>query len=254
LLLMWRPWLVSSALAAVAGFAVAVTVGTFVTASQPGGSRLGETPLLLRDMSDPGTAAELVGRPLMITGAVVLALAAAHVGGAFTSGLVRVVFVRQPQRFRWLLGTWAALAVVTVALSVVASTTVLVTALVLAGAYGVDPSAWSTRDGLIAIAERAFGVALALVGFTSAGVALAVLLRSGIAAMGVGLAYGLFEGLAAALLGSRAGEFLPGQVLAAVSRGPTGDQPAVTAASAVLLVAGCLAVSGVVVARRDVLE
>jgi hypothetical protein len=253
LLVLGRPWLVASALAAVVGFATAVTVGTFLTAARPGGSRLGEEPLLLADMHRADVAAELVGRPLMITGAVVLAVAAAHVGGTFSTGLIRVVAVRRPDRVRWLLGTWAALSAVTVALSGVASGTVLLAAHVLAGSSGVDTSAWSSGEGLVAVASRAAGVAVALIGFTSAGVALAVLLRSGVAAMGVGLAYGLVEGLAAGLLG-RGGGLLPGQVLAEVSRG-LGDGPSPAAALlAPVLVGGCLAVSAVVLRLRDITE
>lgn len=251
--LIQRPVIVWPGIAAVAAFGIAVTMATFFTASRPGGSRLGPTPLFLEDMGAASIPADLVGRTLMITGAVALAVAAAHVGGSFSGGLVRQVFVRQPDRARWLLGTWLTLCLFTAALTLVGSATVLVTATIAATINGVDVSAWYTAAGLGGAAVRTLGVAVALVGFTTAGVLIAVLVRSAIVAIGIGLAYGLFEGLASATLGE-AGRFLPAQTLAVVSRGLTDPGFGPSAVIAAALITGCLVVACVVITRRDVLD
>lgn len=248
-----RPAILVPGVAAVVAFGIAVTVATFYTAGRPGGSRLGAEPLYLQDMGAAGIPADLVGRTLMITGAVALAVAAAHVGGAFTSGLVRTVFVRQPSRLRWLVGTWWALCGFTAALTVIGSVTVLLTAAIAATASGIDISAWLSASSLAAAGVRTIGVAVALIGFTTAGVLLAVIVRSAVVAIGIGLAYGLFEGLFAATLGE-AGRYLPAQTLAVVSRGlaDPGFVPALVVGA--VLIAGCLAAAALILSRRDVLD
>lgn len=252
-MLLRRPALLWSGIGAVAAFGIAVTVATFFTASRPGGSRLGPVPLTLDTMGAAAVPADLVGRILMITGAVTLAVAAAHVGGAFSTGLVRTIFVRQPNRPTWVLGTWLTLCGLTIALTVIGNIAVLATATVLAAGYGVDTAAWFTPDGLGGAAVRTLGVAAALIGFTTAGVLLAVLTRSAIVAIGIGLGYGLFEGLLAATLGD-AGRYLPAQTLAVVSRGTAdaGFLPATLTAAG--LIGACLVAAAFTLQRRDITQ
>ncbi|NYF18049.1 ABC-type transport system involved in multi-copper enzyme maturation permease subunit [Microbacterium sp. AK009] len=252
-ILLRRPALLWSGIGAVAAFGIAVTVATFFTASRPGGSRLGPIPLTIETMGAVGVPADLVGRILMITGAVTLAVAAAHVGGVFSTGLVRTIFVRQPHRTTWLLGTWLTLCGLTVALTLIGSITVLATATALASAYGVDTAAWFTPEGLSLAAIRTLGVAAALIGFTTAGMLLAVLTRSAIVAIGIGLGYGLFEGLLSATLGD-AGRFLPAQTLAVVSRGTADPWFFFATLIAAALIGACLTVAAVTLHRRDITQ
>ncbi|MFD4023241.1 hypothetical protein ACFWRV_06895 [Streptomyces sp. NPDC058576] len=249
-----RPLTLLSASGAAALFAVALTAGTFITAARPGGSRLSDPPLLVADMGAANVPGNLVGRLAMVLGAVALSVCAASIATEFTSGTVRHQLIRLPSRARWLAGRALALAVLVVAVSALATATVLASAYVAAAAWGVPTDGWATAAGLRATLRAAGGVQASTLGFAAIGAGLALLLRSSIAAIGFGLVYGLFESLLAAIVPGAA-KILPGQVLAAVATGGSDElsfSQAVLRATA--FVVAVYLTAAVVFLRRDITE
>lgn len=249
-----RPAVLLPAAAAVMAFAAILASATFLTASRPGGSRLSDPPLTLSDMSAATIPGDLIGRLVMILGAVTLSICAWFVANEYATGSLRTQLIRQPSRLTWLAGTATTLGAFVIALAVLGAATAVVTGFAAAPRYNVDTTAWATwaggRHALLATAD----VALALLGFAGAGAALAVLLRSAVAAVGIGLAYGLFEGMTAAVApGAR--RWMPGQLLSAVVFGGTDAVSYGAAVTAfVPMVAGVFALTALVFRRRDIQE
>lgn len=188
-----RPVLMWPGLGAIVLFSATAITFTFTTAAAPGGSRLTNPPITLTDLAAPQALAQLVGRPVMITGLVVLAVAILQITSQYSSGFVRVALVYQPRRARWLVGNWLALAIAAAIASVIGAVVAAVTAFVCAAIWGVDTAAWG--DDVASTIGAIGNLAVGMVAFTVAGSALAVWLRSPIAALATGLAYALFENL-----------------------------------------------------------
>lgn len=180
-------------LGAIIAFSVMSIVFTFSTAAAPGGSRFTDPPTVLADLAGPDALVQFVGMPVMVTGLVVLAAAILHVTGQYSSGLIRVQFVVQPRRSRWLIGNWAALASVAAVTSVIGAVAAVTTGYLCAAVWGVDTSTWT--QGLAPALGAVGNLALGMVAFALAGAALALWLRSSIAALTVALVYALFENM-----------------------------------------------------------
>lgn len=188
-----RPTIVWPLLAAIVVFSAMSIVFTFSTAAAPGGSRFTDPPTLLADLADPDALVQFVGRPVMVTGLVVLAASILHVTGQYSSGLVRMQFVVQPRRSTWFLGNWAALATAAIACALIGALTAVASGYVCAAIWGVDTGEW--LSGLGGAASATANLALGMVAFALAGATLALWLRSSIAALTVALVYALFENM-----------------------------------------------------------
>lgn len=247
-----RPVMLWPGLGAIVLFSITATTFTFTTAAAPGGSRLTDPPTTLADLELPGTLALLVGRPVMITGIVVLAVAILQITSQYSSGFVRIAFVYQPRRTRWLVGNWCALATAAIGISVVGALTAIATAFVSATVWNVDTSAWGEDvDGTIAAVGN---LALGMVAYAIAGSALAVWLRSSIAALATGLVYALFENLldAAAPVGQG---LLPSSAFSTVATSGLGDNPYLPSLIATLVLLTAITSSTIgLLTRRDVTE
>ena len=253
-ILLTRPSVLLPALAATAVFSVMAVVLTFVAASQPGGSRVTRVPLVLADLARPDGLATLVGRPVMVTGVVVLGVSAAHVGGQYGSGFVRAALTRDPGRLRWLWGTWAVLVAGACLLAVLAAAVSAAAALVCAAAFGVPVVAWATGEGLAGAAGTTLGLACGLSAFAVAGSALAVWLRGAAAAVVVGLVYALFENVAVAV-GPLGTGLLPLSAFTTVATAGSNGGPLPQAALATaLFVAVITAAVSSLLRDRDVLD
>jgi len=247
-----RPVLLWPGLGAIILFSVTSITFTFTTAAAPGGSRLTDPPLTLALLSAPETLAMMVGRPVMITGIVVLAIAIIQITSQYSSGFVRIAFVYQPRRALWLVGNWLAVAAAAVIASVIGSVVALATTLVCAAAWDVDTTSWG---GSIGQTVGAIGnLALGMIAFAVAGSALAVWLRSPIAALASGLVYALFENLlnTAAPFGQG---LLPASAFSTVATSGLGGEPYWPSliATTVLLTAIAAGTIGLVTSR-DVTE
>ena len=212
---------------------------------------LGEGPTLDQLASSRGLALAL-GGTITLVGLVLMAVNASAVASDYSTGTVRNLLVRQPNRLRLLAGKSFALAVATL----------VVTALVVAvtvGAgmafapEGVDTAEWFTADGLRALVESSGNLYLAALGWGVLGQVVATLSRSSV----VGLATGVMIAIPLDMIVTdtidSARPWLPGQLFQAVARGGTqhleyGSSLATVATAAV---AG-LAVAMAVFHRRDV--
>ncbi|WP_375384336.1 hypothetical protein [uncultured Microbacterium sp.] len=188
-----RPLLLWPTLGAILVFSVMTIAITFFSASQPGGSRLTDPRLTLESLSDPTSPAVMVARPIMIIGILALAVAAIHMATMFSSGSIRVQLVRMPDRRRWLAGTWLALTVFTVGMTIAAGIAALATTWIAAAAYDVDTSQWTTPQAIGATAVSLANLCLGMIAYALAGSVLAVWLRSAAPALGVAIVYALFE-------------------------------------------------------------
>ncbi|MFJ4774681.1 hypothetical protein ACIP88_37220 [Streptomyces uncialis] len=249
-----RPAVVTAAAVAAGLFAVMMTLGTFFTANLPGGSRLNGPPLLLADMGVAGMPGELIDRMVEVLGTVALSIGAAVIAADYATGALRTQLVRQPRRLVWLGGTALALASFVVILVVAAGAVVLATAFAAANVYHVPTQEWTSSAAVAAAGSSTGRMILALLGYTALGTALAMLLRSAIAAIGVGLVLALVD-LTIASLAPVASPFLPVQVLNAVSLGGTSDiSLAYAVTGTVLIIALVAAASSAVFVRRDITE
>lgn len=240
------------AAAAIALFGAMSVVVTFTTARRAGGSRLWDPPLTVGQMGRAELPAELAGRSVMVLGAVVVTIAAAITAAEYSTGAIRTQLVRRPRRWDWWAGTVLAQACFTALLSLWSLVVVVSTAFVLAGVYGVPTDQWLSADAAVELLSAGGGVTMCLLGLTVLGSALAIVLRSAIAAIGAGLVWMLFEGLLVGLWPTLGG-FLPGQLLSAIATGgnETVDfQWALAAGIAFTTVLGVAA--GAVFTRRDI--
>lgn len=247
-----RPVLLWPGLGAIILFSVTAITFTFTTAAAPGGSRFTDPPTTLADLAAAGTLPQLVGRPVMITGIVVLAIAILQITSQYSSGFVRIALVYQPRRARWLVGNWLALAAAAIIASVVGAVVAIGTTLVCAAVWGVSTTAWGSD---VAATVAAVGnLAIGMVAFAIAGSALAVWLRSPIAALATGLVYALFENLldSAAPVGQG---LLPASAFSTVATSGLGADPYVPSliATVVLLIAIISGTLGLLISR-DITE
>ncbi|MGP3533633.1 hypothetical protein ACTU3I_02480 [Microbacterium sp. RD1] len=247
-----RPAIVWPALGAIVVFSAMSIAFTFSTAAAPGGSRLTDPPTVLADFAASDALAQIIARPIMVLGIVVLAVSILHVTGQYSSGLIRVLFVRQPRRVVWLAGNWLAVAVAAAMASVVAAGVAAVTGIICARAWGVDTSAWGAGVGEALAA--AGNLLLGMVAFALAGSVVAVWLRSAIAALAVGLVYALFENMISAASPVGRG-LLPASAFTTVASSGLNGTPYLPSllATALILLALLVATAGLV-RTRDVTD
>jgi hypothetical protein len=240
--------------AAFALLATAITIGTAAqddpdTPRAPGGPELVSLDALAEA---DGAVLGLEGATQLL-GVVALVLAASVVGSEWTQGTLRGLLVRQPRRLALLGGSWLAIALVVAAAAVVAGAVAVLAAFALAPVQGVDTGAWTTGEGVGAIARATGGTVLATVGFATFGAVLGVLLRSPVAAIGVGIAWLLPVEAILGGVSDAVEAWLPGQLLEAVV---TWGTDAVSGEQALAVVAAQLAVAAMIAAwsfrTRDV--
>lgn len=250
-----RPVLLGGTYAATALVTVLVTALTFVLADA--------------DPSDPGappglttTTAGLSGASGLLSGLssstglfgiIALCVAAATFASEYTTGTLRNLLIRRPQRVRLLGGIWAAVVVFTVGSVLVAALAAGATALVLADGQGVTTTAWFTSDGLTSSLRTIADVALAAAGYATLGAALGLLLRAPVPAVAIGIGWLFVVETIIAGTVDGASRWLPGQLLSAVASNGTAD--VTFGAAVVTLGAYLLATSGAATAsfvRRDV--
>ncbi|MBY6348903.1 hypothetical protein HQ607_01175 [Rhodococcus corynebacterioides] len=188
-----RPRRVLPALAAVALFSTLAVTFTFTTAAAPGGSRFTDPPTTLTDLANADALSQMVSRPVMVTGIVVLAASILHVTSQYSTGFIRVQFVRQPRRASWLVGQWLALASAAFIAALIGALTAVATTLICAWLWNVDTTQWG--EGVWQAVSAAGNLALGMMAFSLVGSALGLVLRSSTAALSVGLVYALFESL-----------------------------------------------------------
>jgi len=256
-----RPSLLWSTYGAVAAVIALITAVTFLTASTgpTAGQAQGSGPgrqiggLTVGALSGAeGLLKGLTGGATLL-GVIALAVAAAAIAGEYSTGTLRTLLIRRPQRLRLLTGMWAAVATFAVGAALVAAVASAATALLLAGGQGVDTTAWFTADGWTTSLRSVGEVALATAGYATLGSALGVLMRAPVAAVALSIAWLLpIEGILSGTVDGSA-RWLPGQLLAAVASNGTAG---VALGTALITATGYLVVAAVAAgasfARRDV--
>lgn len=209
---------VFGASALVAVLTTIVSIAGATSASSESGSQGPDLPTVAELTSAGGSVAGLASAGQLL-GAVALVACAGAVAGDYSHGTWRNLLVRQPGRLRLLAGKCLALLCLVAAAGIVATVAAVATALAVAPGQGIDTAAWTGSSGLAEMLAAAGNAALAMAGYGAVGAALAILLRTPVAAIGGGLAW-LIAGeaiLSGAIDG--AGRWLPGQLLSAVIEG-----------------------------------
>jgi ABC-2 type transport system permease protein len=251
-----RPRLIAGLLGAVAlatGIATAIAVGT--AGSEPGGRPGAPGGATIADVERASGVVGGVETGASLVGAIALALGASVVAGAFSGGTVRNMLVREPGRVRLLAGTWAGIATLVAAAAAIAVPLSAGLAFAIAGARGLDTSAWATGDGLGELLGALVTLPASAVGYATLGVALGAIIRSPGLAVGAGLAWVLPLESLLAVAWDGADRVLPGRLLAAVAEGAGAEVGlAAAAAGAATWAAAMAAAAAASLARRDVVS
>lgn len=188
-----------------------------------------------------------------LLGIIVLGIFAMAMGSEYGYGTLRNLLVREPRRLRLLAGKYLALLVFGAVLVTVACAVSVAVSFALGPSKGVDTSAWTSSAGLHALGSATGHVVLAALGYGTLGVALAIVLRSSVAALAVGVVWLLPAEAIIDAVWTDGGRWLPGQLLEALAHGGT-DATSIVRAGLLLAVYGvAVAVAAAIVfERRDV--
>ncbi len=255
---LWGSWGTMAGFGALLALLLVATAqeGTQVE-QQVGGSPT--IPIALLEASDGLVFAFQASGQLL--GIVALVVAASNLATEYTSGTLRILFVRKPRRLVVLAGKalalWAFVAV-GVLLTLVASA--LASASIALG-RGLDVSSWATADSLAQAASALAGITGTAMVWTMLGLFLATVFRAGFPAIGIGIGFPLVvEGLLVLVLPDLV-QWLPGTVLAQLAEGSTTQSlsvpgPALGEGTAIALAVAYglafAAASAIILQRRDV--
>jgi hypothetical protein len=199
-----------------------------------------------------GGLALAVGSTISMVGLVMMAVHASVIASDYSTGMIRNLVVRQPDRTRLLAGKSLALAFATLLVTLVVVATSTVAAVAFAPAE-VDTGQWFTSDGLQALFTGGLNYFLAALGWGVFGQVIAVLARSAIVALAVGVMVAIPLDLVLTDTVESTRPWLPGQLLQAVARGGTRTlEYGPSVASVVAACAVGLGVSLLVFRSRDI--
>ena len=215
-------WTYGAVLAAAALITTVVVVsaseGNSATAGLPGppGTSLTPGEIVAFDGQLLGLANAVV-----LLGIVAVVVAAGQMAGEYATGTLRNLLVREPRRWRLLLGWWLGVSSFLAGAVLLASVVAGLAAQLVATGRGFDTSQWYTADGLASSAQTVGLTLGAIVGYGTIGTALGVVLRAPIPAIGIGVGWLLALELALAQFVDGLDKYLPGQLLGAVAAGGT---------------------------------
>ncbi|GAA3288320.1 ABC transporter permease [Dactylosporangium vinaceum] len=246
-------WGTLGAVVAVTALATAIgiaTAGDGNARQAPGGPAIGVSVATLQSASGLSNG---LSSAATLLGVVALCVCAGAVAGEYAQGTLRNLLIRQPRRLRLFAGIALACAAFSTLMVAVATLASVAASFVTAGVTGLDTSAWATGAAAGDVVRAAADTSMSTIGWAGIGFALAVVLRTPVAAIAVGVAYALpVESIVNAAVDD-ADRYLPGQLLAAVAGGGTTDVGygyalTVLAAYAAVIAAG----AAVLLRRRDV--
>jgi ABC-2 type transport system ATP-binding protein len=207
-----RPGLLLGGGGVLLGFTALVTVLGLERAT---GASLGQLlrPIVIAELSQPGGLVLGLNRGGTLMGIVVLGIFAAAFGTEYTTGALRNLLVREPRRLEFLSGKYLALIVFGIVVVFASAIVSISTAFAIAPSCGIDTSAWTSAAGVSAVWSAMWHLTLAALGFGTLGAALAVVLRSPVAALAVGVAWILPAESILAAAWADGKYWLPGQLL-----------------------------------------
>ena len=212
---------------------------------------LGEAATLRQLASARGLALAL-GGTITLVGLVLMAVNASAVATDHSTGTVRNLLVRQPNRLRLLAGKSLALAIATLVVTALVVAVTIGADMALAP-EGVDTAEWFTGDGLRALAATSGNFYLAALGWRVLGQAVATLSRSSVMSLATGVMIAIPLDMIVTDTIESARPWLPGQVFQAVAQG--GTQHVEYGSSFATVLAGgvaALAIALAVFHRRDI--
>jgi ABC-2 type transport system ATP-binding protein len=219
-----RPVLLLSGGAVLFGFTALVTV---LGLERVTGGSLGQflRPIVVAELSRPGGLVLGLKRGGPLMGIVVLGIFAAAFGAEYSTGALRNLLVREPRRLEFLGGKYLALLVFGAAVVLATAIVSVAVAFAFAPSRGISTSAWSSAAGMSAVWTAIWHLILAALGFGTLGAALAVILRSPVAALAVGVAWILPAESILAAAWADGQYWLPGQLLQNLAAGGSASVP-----------------------------
>ena len=232
-----------------AGLAVAASAFTALTFAQ---ASAGTDPSLA-ELAQPNGLVHGLDSAVILLGIVAFGIAASQMASEYSLGTLRQLLVRQPRRGALLAGKYLGVVSFMVAAVVCAALVTGGVAVMVAHLRHVPVGAWFTSTGLTDMLRALGTLLLAVVGFTTLGLAAGLFLRSSVFAVIVGFAYLLPVEQIVSRIVPGVRPWLPGQLLSALGEG--GD--AFTSFGRALLLstlylAGVAALTVTAFVRRDV--
>ena len=193
-----------------------------------------------------------------LLGLVALSVFAAQTAQEYTYGTLRNLLVRQPRRYRLLLGKYVSMISFSLISVIVSAATAVGLALTLSGRAKVATDAWMTSAGQTALVETFVNVFISTIGYGTIGMILGLIFRSPISSISIGTAYMLVVESIVIVAWQPVSNWLPGNLLGIVATGgsPIGIEDVPTYSQALLRVGIFLALLALGTAtlfkRRDV--
>jgi ABC-2 type transport system permease protein len=234
---------------AIAASIFVVLLFTQAAAVGPGSADLPSLVVLAR----PNGLIHGIDRVVVLLGIIAFGIAAFQIASEYSLGTLRQLLVRQPRRTVLLAGKYLGVVSFMIAAVVFAALVGGGVAVVMAHVRHVPVGAWFSTAGVEDLARALGELLLAVIGFTTLGLAVGLFLRSAVFAVVAGLAYLIaVESIIGRILPAT-NRWLPGQLLLGVGQGgnATSSFPRalVISAAYLVVVAGATRFAFV---RRDV--
>ncbi len=219
-----RPALLAGGGAVLLGFIALVTV---LGLERVTGGSLGQflRPIVLAELAQPGGLVLGLKRGGPLMGIVVLGIFAAAFGTEYSTGTLRNLLVREPRRLEFLGGKYLALLLFGTVVVLACAAVSIAIAFAIAPSRGISTSAWASAAGVSAVWTAIWHLVVAALGFGTLGAALAVILRSPVAALAVGVAWILPAESILAAAWADGQYWLPGQLLQNLAGGGSASVP-----------------------------
>jgi ABC-2 type transport system permease protein len=188
---------------------------TQAAAVGPGGADLPS----LAQLAQPNGLIHGLSRAVVLLGIVAFGLGASQMATEYNLGTLRQLLVRQPRRVTFLAGKLIGVVSFVLLAVVFAAVVTGLAAVMAAHLRHVPVGAWFSSVGVRDLTAALGELLLAVVGFTTLGMAVGLFLRSSVFAVIVGFAYLLPVENILGLLLPGVNPWLPGQLLEAVGQG-----------------------------------
>lgn len=202
------------------GLAVAASIFVILLFTQaaavgPGSADLPSLAVLAR----PNGLIHGIDRVVVLLGIVAFGIAAFQIASEYSLGTLRQLLVRQPRRAVLLTGKFLGVVSFMIAAVVFAAVVGGIVSVVMAHVRHVPVGAWFGATGVKDLVRALGELLLSVVGFTTLGLAIGLLLRSAVFAVVAGLAYLIaVESIIGRILPAT-NKWLPGQLLLGVGQG-----------------------------------
>ena len=166
-----------------------VPLGIISATSGSGGNGFGPQAFTLAVLNSDKGLTTLLSRGSALATVIALVIVASSTALEYTHGTLRTLLVRQPDRFRFLTGKFAALVSYVVCAATLAFVLAVAAALITAPHRGVSTAAWTSGPGLENLVAIYGDLVFALVTFATLGYLSAIVFRATAPAVAVPVAH-----------------------------------------------------------------